>query len=385
MKNVSKVVLGVLLAFSLIASAGAAEPIRIGYLATLTGEGATWGQHERDGALLAVKEINEAGGLLGRPVELRVYDIKGRPEDAVNALRRMIYDDKVVAVGGSNYSGIQLAIAPIADKEKIPVVASSATNPAVTVVPETGEVRPYMFRVMYTDPYQGTVIADYLIKKRGAKKIAIIADVGDPSSEGLTEFIKARADELGVAYKVWGFRAGDVDFRAQITEMKAWGADALALTVLYKEMGLIMKQARELDWKPYFMGGDGYSPNIYEIAGDAMIDTLWVYPMYHGDPKLKALTERYEAAYSGKPTEVINVVFGYDIMQFIFNAIKTSGKAEGSAIRDAMENTEGLEVTHFVWTVDKKTHNPLNKPAAILIGRPEKVEFLENWEPQSSF
>lgn len=318
-------------------------------------------------------------------MELVVYDIKGRPEDAINALRRLIYEDKVVAVGGSNYSGIQLAIAPIADKEKIPVVASSATNPAVTVVPETGEVRPYMFRVMYTDPYQGTVIADYLIKKCGAKKIAIITDVGDASSEGLTEFIQARADELKVEYKVWGFRAGDVDFRAQLTEAKAWGADAVALTVLYKEMGLIIKQASELDWKPYFMGGDGYSPNIYEIAGDAMIDTLWVYPMYHADPKLTDLTARYETAYSNKPTEVINVVFGYDIMQFIFNAVKVAGKAEGPAIRDAMENTKDLEVTHFVWTVDPKTHNPLNKPAAILIGRPEKVEFLENWAPQTDF
>ena len=135
-------VCGVLL---LAGCASAAEPIKIGYLATLTGEGATWGQHESDGAKLAVKEINEKGGLLGRPVELIVYDVKGRPEDAINALRRLVYEDKVVAVGGSNYSSIQLAIAPIVDKEKVPVVASSATNPAVTVDPDTGKVRPYMF------------------------------------------------------------------------------------------------------------------------------------------------------------------------------------------------------------------------------------------------
>ena len=122
----------------------AAEPIRIGYMATLTGEGATWGQHEREGALMAVKDINARGGVLGRPLELICYDVKGKPEEGVSAIRRLIYDDKVVAIGGSNYSGIQIAVAPIADKGQVPVVSSTATNPAVTVDPDTGKVRPYM-------------------------------------------------------------------------------------------------------------------------------------------------------------------------------------------------------------------------------------------------
>ena len=132
----------------------AAEPIKIGYMATLTGDGATWGQHERDGALLAVKDINAKGGLLGRPLELICYDVKGKPEEGVNAVRRLIYDDKVVAIGGTNYSGIQLAIAPIAEKGQVPVIATAATNPTVTVDPNTGKVRPYMFRISYTDPYR---------------------------------------------------------------------------------------------------------------------------------------------------------------------------------------------------------------------------------------
>ncbi|MDR1740421.1 MAG: ABC transporter substrate-binding protein [Synergistaceae bacterium] len=379
---------GVFLFSVLLAAAScafAAEPIRIGYLATLTGEGATWGQHERDAALMAVKEINEKGGILGRPVELFCYDIKGKPEDAVNAIRRLIYDDKVVAIGGSNYSGIQLAIAPIADKEKVPVVSSSATNPAVTVDPETGKVRPYMFRITYTDPYQGMVIADYLIKKCGAKKLAIIGDIGDAYSEGLTEFVKKRADELGVENKFWAFRGGDVDFRAQITEAKAWGADAVALTMLYKEMGLVIKQAAELGWKPFFMGGDGYSPNIFEIAGDAMNGTFWLYPLSADDPKLAGLIAKFEKEYGRRPTEVLNMTFGYDILQMIFHAIETAGKAEGPAVRDAIENTKDLQVTHFKWTVDKETHNPLNKPGAILEAKDGTVVFIETWAPQSTF
>jgi branched-chain amino acid transport system substrate-binding protein len=363
----------------------AAEPIKIGYLATLTGEGATWGQHERDAATLAVKEVNEKGGLLGRPVELICYDIKGKPEDAVNAIRKLIFDDKVVAIGGSNYSGIQLAVAPIADKEQVPVVSSSATNPTVTVDPNTGKVRPYMFRITYTDPYQGMVIADYLIKQRGTKKLAIIGDIGDAYSEGLTEFVRARADELKVENKFWAYRGGDVDFRAQLTEAKAWGADSVALTMLYKEMGLVIKQAAELGWKPNFMGGDGYSPNIFEIAGDTMEGTFWVYPTSDADPQLAGLIEKYEKEYGKKPTEVLNMTFGYDILQMILHAIATAEKAEGPAIRDAIENTKDLQVTHFTWTVDKETHNPLNKPAAVFEIKDGKLSFLEMWAPQAAF
>ncbi|NLL37730.1 MAG: ABC transporter substrate-binding protein [Fretibacterium sp.] len=374
-----------LVLFILLAGLGtgeATEPIKIGYLATLTGEGATWGQHERDGALLAIRDINAAGGVLGRPLELICYDVKGKPEDAVTAARRLIYDDHVAAIGGTNYSGIQLAIAPIADKGETPVISSTATNPAVTVDPNTGKVRPYMFRICYTDPYQGKVIADYLIKKCGAKKLAIIGDVGDPYSEGLTEFVTKRADELGVENEFWAFRGGDVDFRAQLTAAREWGADAVALTMLYKEMGLVIKQAAELDWKPFFMGGDGYSPNIFEIAGDAMEGTFWVYPMSPDDPLLDGLKAEFKKEYGKDSTEVLNMTQGYDIILMLAHAIETAGKVEGPAIRDAIENTKDLKVTHFTWTVDEE-HNPLNKPAAILQAKDGDLVYLETWRPDS--
>ena len=363
----------------------AAEPIRIGYIANLTGDGATWGSHERDAAVLAVKEANEKGGLLGRPLELICYDVKGRPEDAVNAVRKLIIEDKVVAIGGTSYSGIQMAIAPIADNGQVPVISTSATNPAVTVDPETGKVRPYMFRITYTDPYQGTVIADYLINRCGAKKLAIIGDVGDAYSEGLAEAVRIRADELNIENRFWGYRGGDVDFRAQVTEAKAWGADAVALTMLYKEMGLVIKQAAELGWKPFFMGGDGYSDNIFEIAGEAMEGTFWLYPLYNEDPLLAGLIAKYEKEYNKRPTEIISMTFAYDVIQMILHAIETAGKAEGPAVRDAIENTKDLEVTHFTWTVDKDTHNPLNKPGAILKATGGKVVYTETWAPQVEF
>ena len=362
----------------------AAEPIRIGYMATLTGEGATWGQHEREGALMAVKDINARGGVLGRPLELICYDVKGKPEEGVSAIRRLIYDDKVVAIGGSNYSGIQIAVAPIADKGQVPVVSSTATNPAVTVDPDTGKVRPYMFRIVYTDPYQGKVIADYLIKKCGAKKLAIIGDVGDAYSEGLTEYVKRTAEALGVENQFWGFRGGDVDFRAQLTAAREWGADAVALTMLYKEMGLVIKQAAELDWKPLFMGGDGYSPNIAEIAGEALNGTFWVSSINIDDPMFDGMKEKYRAEYGKEATEIANTISAYDVLLMIAHAIETAGVAEGPAIKEAIENTKNLQVTHFNWTVDKETHNPLNKPGSVFEAKNGKLVFLEQWKPEGA-
>ena len=363
--------------------AWAAEPIRIGYLAALTGDAAVWGQAEHGGARLFVKHTNENGGLLGRPVELFCYDTRGRADDAVNAVRRMIFEDKVVAVGGSNFSSIQLAIASIMNENQIPAVASAATNPAVTVDPETGKVRPYMFRIAFTDPYQGKVIADYLIGRCKATKLAIFGDIGSAYSEGLREFIQNRAQELNVDFRFWGFREGDVDFRAQITEAKNWGADAIALTSLYKEMGLIIKQAADFGWRPFFMGGDGVSPNIFEIAGnDNMEGSFWVQAMSFTDPKVMALDEEHEKVFGSKSTEPTNLTAAYDIMMFIADAITRAGTDESTAIRDAMAETKGLQVTHFTWTVDRETNNPLNKPAAILTGKDGELTFVEYWAPQ---
>lgn len=375
-----------LLAGSAFAAVPSGEPIKIGYLATLTGDGATWGQHERDGALLAVKELNEAGGVLGRPLELVCYDVRGRQEDTIQAARRLIHEDKVVAIGGTNYSGLNIAIASSVNSGQVPQIGTASTNPAVTVDPKTNQVRPYTFRLCYTDPYQGKVMADYLINKLGIKTAAVITDVGSDYSEGLKEFFLARFKELGGDVKgVWAFRSGDVDFRAQLTEMKATGAQAVALPILYKEMGLIMKQAADLGWKPIFIGGDGFSPSMLEIAGDAMEGSYWVYSMDLGNPQMVYLLSRFEKEYNRKVSEPGNVAYAYDLITWVADAIKRAGKAEGPAIREALENTKDLRLVHFTLTVDKKTHNPLNKPAAMMLWKNKDLRFLEMWSPQDKF
>ena len=379
--------------FALLLSAAASfaavptgEPIKIGYLASLTGDGATWGQHEKEGALLAIKELNEAGGVLGRPLELVYYDVRGRQEDSISAARRLVHEDKVVAIGGTNYSGLNIAIASIVNSAGVPQIGTASTNPTVTVDPATNKVRPYSFRMCYTDPYQGKVMADYLFNRLGIKTAAVIMDIGMDYSEGLKEFFVERFEELGGEVKgVWAFRGGDVDFRAQLTEMKASNAEAVALPIYYKEMGLIMKQAADLDWKPIYIGGDGFSPSMYEIAGDAMEGSYWVYSMDLGNPQMTYLLSRYEKEYGAPAAEPGNVAYAYDLVTWVADAIKRANSDDPKAIRDAMEDTKDLRLVHFTLTVDKATHNPLNKPAAMMLWKDAQLEFLEMWAPQDNF
>ncbi|MGB9868011.1 MAG: ABC transporter substrate-binding protein [Bacillota bacterium] len=385
MKRVIAVSLVGIIAGILVAGcAGSQGPqtIKVGYLANVTGDGAVWGQAEVNGAKLAVEEINKAGGVLGKQLELIVGDARGNATDGVNAVKKLIEQDKVVAILGSNYSGINIACAPIVEAAKVPQIGSFSTNPKVTV-DEKGNVRPYSFRLCFIDPYQGKVIADYLYSKVGKKRAAILYDVTSDYSVGLAEYFEQRFKQIGgeVVAKL-AFKSGDVDFRPQLSEIKQKNPDAIVLPILYKEIALAAKQTRELGMNDVvFMGGDGYSLAMLEMAGKELQGSYWVSHFSWEDPKLKTLLDKYVAKYNEKNPET-NAAMGYDMVYFLVDCIKRAGKAEGPAIRNAIENAKDVKLQHATITMDPKTHNPLNKPAAILKVEGDKIKFIEMFSPQ---
>jgi len=157
-----------------------------------------------------------------------------------------------------------------------------------------------------------------------------------------------------------------VDFRAQITNAKVSGAQVVILPGLYKEMALIIKQAAEMGWNPVFIGGDGYSPAMYEIAGKAMENTYWVTHIAFDDPVLKPLIAKYTKRFGKPPVEIVSITLGYDAMYALFDAIRRAGTTDGAAVAKALSQTKGLQLVDFKLTMDPKTHDPFNKPAAIL-------------------
>ncbi|MDO5114836.1 MAG: ABC transporter substrate-binding protein [Synergistaceae bacterium] len=364
-------------------SAFAAEPIKIGYLAALTGDYAQYGITEVNMAKLVVDDINAKGGLLGRQIELIPYDTKTRNEDAVNAVRRMIENDKVCAIVGANSSGINIATAPIVDKGKTPQISTVGTNPLVTV-DNKGKVRPYSFRICFTDPYQGALAADLAYNDLKKTKAAILYNVGSDYAHGLREFFISNYEKLGgkiVADE--GFRETDVDFRAQLTKIKNSGADLLFLPGMGKDMALAIKQAQELGLNVTVIGGDGYGEFMNEIAGDAMKGTYWVNHTYLDDPGMAPIFARYKEVYKDDCKEFVNGTMAYDAMYWLVDAIKRAGKADGVAIAKALEETKGLALHHATLTIDPATHNPLNKAGIILkVGDDLRTDFYKKVEPK---
>ena len=365
-----------------VAGAFAADTIKIGYLAALTGDWAAYGQTESKSAQLAVDEINAQGGVLGKQVELVIYDFRTRAEDAVNAVRRMIEEDKVVAIVGANGSGINIATGPVVNRYKIPQLGTVTTNPLVTVDPK-GKVYPYSFRVCFTDPYQGKLIAYFSAKELNRMNAAILYDIGSDYSQGLREFfMKSYKEYGGKVVADQAFRAGtDVDFRAQLTEIRGKKADVLILPNMGKEMALIMKQARELGMDDIiFVGGDGYAEFMWEIAGDAMEGSYWINHVAPEDPAVAPIFAAYKAKYNDECKEFVNGILGYDGMYLMIDAIKRAGSEDPTLIAKALAASDGVQLHHAVITMDE-FHNPKDKDGIVLIAKDGKGQFFKKIKP----
>jgi len=362
-------------------AAEAADTIKVGQITALTGDHAAYGQAEADAVKMAIDEINAAGGVLGKQIELIVYDNKTRPEDTVNAARRLAEQDKVCAIIGPNGSGMHIAAAPIIDAAKVPQIGTLPTNPLVTI-DENGVTRPYNFRICFLDPYQGQIIAYFAAKELGKTKAALLYDVSSEYSQGLREFfLESFKGYGGTVLLDEGYRGGDIDFRAQLTQIAETDAEVLILPNLGKDMALIIKQARELGMKDIiFIGGDAYGEFMWEIAGDAMQDSYWVSHVAPDDETLTKFFADYKAKFDKECSEFMNGVLAYDCAYWLADAITRAGSDDPTKIRDALADTKDLKLLHATITMDEQ-HNPKDKDAVILIAKDNLGRFFKKVKP----
>ena len=231
----------------------ATDTIKVGEYASLTGKEASFGQQSHKGLVLAIEELNAAGGVLGKKLELITEDNQTKSGESATAVKKLISRDKVIALIGEVASGRSNEAAPIAQAAKIPMIAPAATNPSVT---QTGD---YIFRVCFIDPFQGTVMAKFAKDDLKAQKVAILASVSNAYSVGLAKFFKETFVANGGTVVVEkSFSEGDKDFRAQLTAVKAAGVDAIFVPSYYTEAALIARQARDLGLTVPLFGGDGW-------------------------------------------------------------------------------------------------------------------------------
>ncbi|SKA99485.1 amino acid/amide ABC transporter substrate-binding protein, HAAT family [Caloramator quimbayensis] len=383
-KKVISLLLISLLTISLFAGCGqksavSSDTIKVGWMGSLTGDQAVWGQCELNTVKMLFEEINAKGGVLGKKLEVVGYDTKGDPQEAVNVAKRLTTQDKVVTILGPNASGSAIPIAPVLEAAKVPDIATVATNPKVTVM--DGKVKPYNFRVCFIDPYQGAVAAGYAADILKAKTAAILYDVGDDYSQGLTQFFEETFTKKGgkiVAKE--GFKSGDVDFRPQLSKIKAANPEVIFMPYFFKEVALSSNQARELGITATLMGGDGWpSDQLLQMAKNAVEGSYFVNHLDFNDPEVQDFKTRYKNKY-GKEVE-LNGYLVHDAVLMFVDALQRAGEPNSEKIAKALEETNIKGITGTI-KIGKDTHNPEGKEAAIIKIVDGKYIFQQKYTPQ---
>ena len=342
------------------------DTIKIGGNFELTGGVAEFGIKGENGAKLAIKEVNEAGGVLGQQIEYVAADNKSEAGEATIATNKLVTQDKVVGILGPMTTGNTLGAIQIVTDNKIPLVTPTATNTKITIN-EDGTRNDWVFRACFIDPFQGEVAANFALDTLGTSKAALIIDQKGDYSKGLAESFKKTFEAAGkeVVASEQYVAGQDTDFRAILTNIKAKNPDVVFIPGYYTEVGMIIKQARDLDMNAVFIGGDGWGTGpIVDIAGaEAMNNTYYVDHVAVDDPALAEFAKAYEAEYGVKSDSF--AALGYDAAKLLLNAIEAAGSTDGEAIRSALENTTDFEGVSGKFTIDPATHNP-KKSASIL-------------------
>lgn len=374
MKRVSKVltalVLGTVLA-GLAAGCGGgekkADTIKVGANLEMTGGSASYGISSKNAIELAFKEINEKGGINGKQLELVVADNKSEAAEATNAMQKLVSQDNVVAVIGPNLSSSVIAASAINNSAKVLDIAPMATNPYVTVDQASGKTKDFNYRTCFIDPFQGTVMAKFATAELGVGNAAVLIDNSSDYAKGLAQFFKENfVKEGGAVTAEESYLQKDTDFKATLTKIKATNPDFLYVPGYYQEVGLIVKQARELGMNMPIAGGDGWdSAKMPEIAGAAALNNTYFSSLYSPEDSSdinKNFVAAYEKAYGQKPD--VFAALSYDSALLVAEAIKNAGSTEPAKISEALAKINGFSGVSGSVTFDDK-HNPV-KSAVIL-------------------
>jgi branched-chain amino acid transport system substrate-binding protein len=355
---------------------GSSDKILIGEYGSLTGTEATFGISSTNGLKLAVEEINQSGGLLNKQIELITYDDQGKPSEAGTVVEKLINKDRVVAVIGEVASSRSKAGAPKCQQYKIPMISPASTNPEVTLIGD------YIFRVCFIDPFQATVLSKFALNTLRVKKVAILKDIKNAYSTGLSDFFEKEFKNAGgEIIEVQSYSNGDKDFKAQLTAIKSKGPEAVFIPGYYTDVGLIAIQAREIGITQPLFGGDGWeSEKLTEgKAKDALEGCYFSTHVSteNPDPGIQNFIKKYKEKYNMMPDAMS--FLSYDAGMILFDAIKRAGSTEAQKIRDELAKTKDFSgVTGKITINDQR--NAI-KPAVILEIKGGQFKYKETVAP----
>ena len=353
----------------------AAATIRVGEVDPLTGGVSQFGIGCHQGFVLAFEQINAQGGILGQTIELVTEDDQSKPGQSATAVRKLIAQDKVIAILGDATSSATLESAPIAQSDKIPMITPTATNPRIT------EVGDFIFRVCFLDEFQGRVLARFAWEKLKAQRIFTLTDVKQDYSVDLLKFFKDEFTKLGgTIVGEQSYSTGDIDFRAQLTPIRGTKPDAVYVPGYYQEVALIVKQGRQIGLTMPFIGCDGWANQaLLTIGGKAMEGSFFT---NHFSPEdqtsiVKSFVEKYQGKY-GVPPDTFSAL-GYDAARLLADAIQRAGSSNSQAVRDAIAKTAGFQGVTGQISLDANRN--ASKPGLVVTVKGGKFEIAEKIAP----
>ena len=358
MKKILKGVFVIAMCMVLVACSQEKEDdsvLKIGVNLELSGPYVDYGKQEMNGIELAVKTVNEQGGINGKQVKLIAYDNKSDAATAVEFQTKLMAEDKVLAVVGPAVSSLDKAVAPLSKEYGIPVVFSSGTADGIVNV--VGKAVEYAYRICFGDAFQGVTMANFASEKLNAKRAAILKDTNDYGTGTASNFKTQFVKNGGIIVKDESYTTGDSDFNASLTNIKGAGEiDVLYIGGYYAEAGKIIAQARALGINAKIVGPDGFeAPELVEIAGARNLSNVYYTNHYSNlgdDATLKAFVSAYKNVYKGDPGAFS--ALGYDAAMLIMKSIEVTSEVNGQNVNASLEKTKGFKGITGVIDIDDK-------------------------------
>jgi branched-chain amino acid transport system substrate-binding protein len=381
MKRLMALILAVLM-FAAVGCGGAKSggsgggTLKIGVIAPMTGDVKTFGESTKNGATLALEQAKNMAGSI--KIELVVGDDRNDPTEGVNVATKLITQDGVKAIVGSVSSKVSIPISEVANANKVVMITGTSTNTKVTV-DDKGNVKPYIFRACFIDPFQGAVGAKFALNTLKVKTAVVLYDKGNDYTVGLAEQFKLNFEKGGgkvLAMETYG--KDDSDFSAVLTKVAGLKPEMMYLPDYYNKVSLIAKQAKSKGLNVPMMGGDGWDSGDLDYATMAGNYFSNHYAADDPSPAVQNFVKAYKAKYGAVPDAF--AALNYDATNLLLEAVKKANSTDPEAIRKAFEGLKDVQEVSGKITFDKQ-HNPI-KPAVVLKVKPDKTyEFVTTVNP----
>jgi branched-chain amino acid transport system substrate-binding protein len=339
-----------------------ANTIRIGFMGALTGDVAMFGKPTLDGMRMAADELNSAGGVNGRKIEIIETDNRGDKQEGASVAQKLISRDHVVAIVGDPTTGITKVVAPIAQKAQVVLLSAGSTGPGVV---ENGD---FIFRDTLLDSVAIPACIDYFATDLGYRKVAVVTSDNNDYSVGLSQTFREAAKGKGITIvDEEKIKDGDKDFSAQVTNIKAKNPDVIFFSGYYTEGALFMKEARKQGLQANMFGGDGlFSPKLIELGGDAVEGTMAAlgFSPEQASPVTAKFVEAYRKKFNGAEPGLFDAQ-GYDAVMLLADAMKRANSIDPKVFKDALAKTRNFEGVSGTITI-RANREPIKSPLALL-------------------